>query len=365
MKAKVYDAFDGKTVLVTGGAGAIGSNLTKNLCELDTKRIIILDDLSSAYEWNIPKHQKILFVKGSVLDDKKLKCVFKEKPEIIYHLAAHFANQNSVDNPETDLMVNGMGILKVLKYSQLANVDRFIYASSGCGIYGSDSEIPFEEHDVSMKLYTPYQVTKMLGELYTNYFYNLYGLPIVNARFFNSYGPGEVPGKYRNIIPNFFYLSMNKQALPITGTGNETRDFTYVGDIVNGLLIMASCEDAIGEAFNLASSREVRIKDLAKWINKITGNDSGIVFKERRNWDKKNRLLASIEKARKILGYQPLMEFKKGLRLVHKWFLENFDNIQKCSDFGKDSQVIECAHSEYEVRENVELEKRQLEAVHF
>ncbi len=101
----------------------------------------------------------------------------------------------------------------------------------GCfagGIYGLDSKMPFEEHDISIKLYTPYQVTKMLGELYTNYFYNLYGLPIVNARFFNSYGPGEVPGKYRNVIPNFFYWSMNGLPLPITGTGEETRDFTYV-----------------------------------------------------------------------------------------------------------------------------------------
>ena len=190
MKKEVSNAFDGKTVLVTGGAGAIGSNLTRTLTELGTKKIVILDDLSSSYEWNIPVNPKIVFVKGSVLDDEKLKWAFKNKPEIVYHLAAHFANQNSVDNPETDLMVNGMGTLKVLEYSHLVGVERLIYASSGCGIYGSDSKIPFKEHDASMKLYTPYQVTKMLGELYTNYFHNLYNLPIVNARFFNSYGPG-------------------------------------------------------------------------------------------------------------------------------------------------------------------------------
>ena len=95
----------------------------------------------------------------------------------MYHLAAHFANQNSVDNPETNLMVNGMGTLKVLEHAHMVGVERFIYASSGCGMYGADSKMPFEEHDVSMKLYTPYQVTKMLGELYTNYFYNLYQSP--------------------------------------------------------------------------------------------------------------------------------------------------------------------------------------------
>ena len=189
--------------------------------------------------------------------------------------------------------------------------------------------MPFEEHDISMKLYTPYQVTKMLGELYTNYFYNLYHLPIVNARFFNSYGPGEVPGKYRNVIPNFFFWSINKQPLPITGTGDETRDFTYVGDIVNGLLAMAHYQDAIGESFNLATGREIRIGDLAQWIIDITGNEAGLIFKERRDWDKKNRLLASIEKARRVLRYEPTMDFRNGLTNVNDWFKKNWHNIDR------------------------------------
>lgn len=333
MNKKVIEAFNGRTVLVTGGAGAIGSNLVKTLNSLDTKKIIILDDLSSSYEWNIPKSQKITFIKGSILDNEKLKSSFKEKPQIVYHLAAHFANQNSVDNPEVDLMVNGMGTLKVLENANRVGVERLIYASSGCGIYGADSKMPFEEHDVSMKLYTPYQVTKMLGELYTNYYFNLYHLPIVNARFFNSYGPGEVPGKYRNVIPNFFYWAMNKLPLPITGTGDETRDFTYVGDIVNGLLTMAYYKDAVGEAFNLATGREIRIGDLAQWVSEIAGNEAGIVFKERRDWDKKNRLLASIEKSKRVLGYEPNMDFKKGLKQVHAWFQENWQNIIASQSF--------------------------------
>lgn len=333
MNQKICDVLQGQTVLVTGGAGAIGSTLVSRLNELETKKIIVLDDFSSSYEWNIPKRSKIFLVKGSILDEEKLKWAFKEKPRIVYHLAAHFANQNSVDNPETDLLVNGMGTLKVLEYSHLVGVERFIYASSGCGIYGSDSKIPFEEHDVSMKLYTPYQVTKMLGELYTNYFHNLYNLPIVNARFFNSYGPGEVPGKYRNVIPNFFYWAMKKQPLPITGSGDETRDFTYVDDITDGLLAMAHCEDAIGEAFNLATAKEIKIKNLARWINELTKNDAGIVFKERRDWDKKTRLLASIEKARKIINYEPKTDFKEGLKCTYKWFVENWKNIEESAKF--------------------------------
>jgi len=152
-------------------------------------------------------------------------------------------------------MVNGMRILKVLQYAHLVNVDRFVYSSSGCGVYGLESKMPFEEHDISIHLHTPYQVTKLLGELYTNYFHNLYELPIVNARFFNSYGPGEVPGKYRNVIPNFFYWAMKGLPLPITGEGTETRDWTYVGDIVNARLAMGVRDEAVGEVINLGSAK--------------------------------------------------------------------------------------------------------------
>src|SRR5881296_4628523 len=327
------EAFRRKTVLVTGGAGAIGSNLALALSEFDVKRIFVLDNLSSSHEWNLRRDPKIQFVKGDILEEKDLAQAFHSHPQIVYHLAAHFANQSSVDDPELDLQVNGMGILKVLERSQRAGVDRFVYASSGCGIYGSDTPMPFTEDFVSMDLHTPYQVTKMLGELYTNMYHNLYSLPIVNARFFNSYGPGEVPGKYRNVIPNFFHWAMNGQPLPITGTGEETRDFTYVGDIVDGLIACASSKQAIGEPINLASGREIRVLDLATWVNEITGNESGIVFKERRSWDTKNRLLASIEKARQLLGYEPRTDFKTGLKNVHSWFGKNWDRIKKSAEF--------------------------------
>jgi UDP-glucose 4-epimerase len=333
LKEEVYSAFKGKKVLVTGGAGSIGTNLVRKLNELETKEIIMLDDLSSSFEWNVPKGPKIQLIKGSVLDNDKLELAFKGRPQLVYHLAAHFANQNSVDNPEVDLMVNGMGTLKVLENAHRVGVERFIYASSGCGIYGLDSQMPFEEDDVSFSLYTPYQVTKMLGELYTNYFCNLYGLPIVNARFFNSYGPGEVPGKYRNVIPNFFFWAMKGLPLPITGTGEETRDFTYVGDIVGGLLSMAYNDQAVGEAFNLGTGREIRIRDLAEKVNELTGNTSGIVYKDRRDWDKKKRLLASIGKAKRVLEYEPKTQFEEGLKSVQRWFAENWKNIESCASF--------------------------------
>ncbi len=228
--------YKGKTILITGGAGAIGSNLSRTIAKLGAKSIIILDDLSAAYEWNIPSLPNVLFVKGSVTDEVSLKRVFALKPDMVFHLAAFFANQNSVDYPQRDLMTNGLGTLLVYQYAQMCGTGRVVYASSGCSIYGSAAPLPLKEEFISMHLTTPYQITKMLGELYANFFYNHYGLPIVKTRFFNSYGPGEVPGQYRNVIPNFIYWALSGLSLPFTGNGDETRDFTYVMDIVDALL---------------------------------------------------------------------------------------------------------------------------------
>ena len=330
---ELQEGFKNKTILVTGGAGAIGGNLVKALDSYDTKKIVILDNLSSSYEWNIPKSSKIQFIQGDILNDENLKWAFKSKPDIVYHLAAHFANQNSVDNPEKDLMVNGIGILKVLQYAQLLDVERFVYSSSGCGVYGLESKMPFEEHDVSIHLHTPYQVTKLLGELYTNYFNSLYNLPIVNARFFNSFGPGEVPGKYRNVIPNFFFWAMKGLALPITGDGSETRDWTYVGDIVQGLLAMGIKEQAVGQAFNLGAGKEQQVKDMARLVNELTNNPAEIRYAPRRDWDVKTRLLSCITKAENKLGYRPKMKFEDGLIHVHEWFETNWANIDKSAEF--------------------------------
>lgn len=327
------DSYEDRRILVTGGAGAIGGNLCRKLSELNAKQVIILDDLSSSYAWNVPRAENIRFVKGNILDDEILKWVFRERPDYVFHLAAHFANQNSVDKPEKDLMVNGMGILKVLQYAHLTGVKRFVYSSSGCGVYGLDSKMPFEEHDISIRLHTPYQVTKLLGELYTNYFHNLYGLPIVNARFFNSYGPGEVPGTYRNVIPNFFYWAMKDLPLPITGDGTETRDWTYVGDIVDGLIAMCIRDEAIGEAFNLGAGKEQRVIDMAGTILGLTKSSSPIVYKERREWDRKTHLLSCITKGQKLLGYTPRMNFEDGLRETHRWFEENWEHIGRSAEF--------------------------------
>lgn len=325
--------YEGKIVLITGGAGAIGSNLTRAIAELNARMVIVFDNMSAAYEWNIPSLPNVLFVKGSVTDEIALKRVFALKPDIMYHLAAFFANQNSVDFPQHDLMTNGLGTLLVYQYAQMCGTEKLIYASSGCSIYGSAAPLPLKEDFMSMHLTTPYQITKMLGELYANFFYHHYGLPIVKTRFFNSYGPGEVPGQYRNVIPNFIFRALSGLPLPFTGSGDETRDFTYVMDIVDALLRAGYYKQAIGQEMNIASGEEINILKMAERINEITGNKAGIVRAERRVWDTKKRLLASIDRAKNLLGYEPKMDFKQGLANTINWFREHWDEIQRDAEF--------------------------------
>jgi len=324
--------FSDSTIVVTGGAGAIGSNLTTRLSEYPVDEIVILDDFSSGYRWLVPDKEEITLIEGSVLNEEKLKRAFKKDPEYVFHLAAHFANKNSVDHPETDLQVNGMGTLKTLQYAHMVDVDRFVYASSGCGIYGG-TEIPYEEDDFTIRHDTPYQVTKQLGEMYTYYFHRLYDLPIANARFFNSFGPGEVPGKYRNVIPNFFYWAKHGQTLPITGDGTETRDWTYVGDIVDGMLRMAVVEGVVGEPFNLATGRDTQVIEMAEKISGRVDNAAGVEYIGRRDWDNKAQIIGSIDKSRRVLGYEPETEFDEGLDRVHDWFETNWEQINAAAEF--------------------------------
>ncbi|MDE1817943.1 MAG: NAD-dependent epimerase/dehydratase family protein [Thaumarchaeota archaeon] len=328
-----YPDFKGKRVLITGGAGLIGTNLTKALLKQDVEQVTVIDDLSAAEKWNIPQDRRVRFIEGSILDEEKLKHAFSPSPDYVYHLAAHFANQNSVDHPETDLEVNGKGTLKILEYCRMIKPGRVIFASSGCSVYGSEAPLPLTEDFISLHLDTPYQITKLLGEVYCNFYVDYYKLPIVTARFFNVIGPGEIPGAYRNVIPNFMYWALHGMKLPITGTGEETRDFTYVDDIVDGLLRMGTNPKVIGQAINLASNKETKIIDLAKMINELTGNKAGIEFRERRSWDRIIRRRASVDKARQFLGYDPKTDVAQALPEILKWFHENMEKIEKTARF--------------------------------
>jgi UDP-glucose 4-epimerase len=327
------DEYVNKTILVTGGAGLIGSNLVRGLLNLEPEKIIVLDDLSGSVDWNLPKNPKLTFIKGSVTDDNMLKRVFFEKPQYVFHLAAHFANQLAVEFPEENLRVNGLGLLKVLRFSSLTGVERVIFTSSGCATYGSKAPVPLKEDFVTLHLDTPYQIHKFLGELYCNFFTDYWDLPTVRLRLFNVFGPHGLPGRYKNVIPNFMFWAMNEKPLPIMGTGNETRDFTYIEDIIDGLLRGGVFREAIGEAINLGSGVETSVIELANMITEITNNSKGIEYRLKRSWDASNRRVASIEKAKRILNYDPKIGIKSGLIKTYEWFKDNWDLIKKDAMF--------------------------------
>ncbi|MCG8650558.1 MAG: NAD-dependent epimerase/dehydratase family protein, partial [Pirellulales bacterium] len=205
--ARHADAYDGCRVLVTGGAGAIGSNLTRALLEIGAT-VTVVDDLRAGHRWLLPEHRALRFIEGDVLDDRILRSVVGRGTTVVFHLAAFFANQNSADFPEDDLEVNGTGTLRLLEYCRLGAVARFVFASSS-SIYGDQPTLPVTENQASTELSTPYQITKLLGEMYCSYYARYCGLSTVSLRFFNSFGPGEVPGRYRNVVPNFFYRAMS------------------------------------------------------------------------------------------------------------------------------------------------------------
>ena len=338
LSAEIKQFYESRSIMVTGGAGAVGSNLIIALSSLvgEKGKVVVLDNLSSIKEknpWNVAPLPNIMFVEGDVRSDIDLKRVFKEDISIVYHLAAFFANQNSIDYPEISADVDILGHIRLLEYARLAKVEKFVYASSGCAIYGSFPKLPLMEDFISMHLTTPYQINKMTGEMYNNFYYHNYKLPIVNCRFFNSYGPGEVPGQYRNVIPNFIYWAMKGQSLPLTGTGEETRDFTFVLDLVQGLIKSGFYNEAVGENFNLASGIEISIVGMIELVNKTTGNKAPIHYKPRRLWDTKPRLLASIEKAGRLIQYKPLVDFDEGFTLTKEWFTDNWETIEKLADF--------------------------------
>jgi len=314
----IGQAYQGRTILITGGAGAIGSNLVRAVLEYGPARVVVLDNLSSGRRGLLPRDERVRLYVGDVGDDEMLHLVFEEnRIRRVFHLAANFANQNSVDHPRRDLTTNGLGTLKILEYAARAGVERFLYTSSSC-VYGG-REISLSEETTDFNLDTPYAITKLLGERYVNFFREYHGLKTVILRYFNAYGPGEHPGRYRNVIPNFMARAAAGLPLVITGTGQETRDFTFVADTVRLTLQAAADPRALGRLYNVGSGRETAILELAERINRLTGNQAGIEFAPRRGWDRIPRRLADTSRAREELGFRPEIDLEEGLARTWEW----------------------------------------------
>ena len=313
------------SAVVTGGAGAIGSRLVRRLLDDGAERVVAVDDLSSGYRWLLPEDPRLTLI---VEDVNRLPDLGLDGEDAtVFHLAAFFANQNSVDHPLDDLHTNGAGTLSTLLWAANAPARRVVYASAGCSIAGHDVDGPVrEDMPVSLDLDTPYQITKALGEFYCNYFTS--HVSTVRCRFFNSYGPGEVPGQYRNVIPNFIWQALHGEPLVITGTGEESRDFIFVDDLVDGLVKAATVDDAHGRAFNLGTGVETPVLELARLVLEACASASEILWAPRRSWDHSLRRQADIGLARASLGFRPQTALAQGIGATVSWFRAHAEEVR-------------------------------------
>ncbi|MGI9460606.1 MAG: NAD-dependent epimerase/dehydratase family protein [Pirellulales bacterium] len=315
-----------KSILVTGGAGAIGSTVVRRLSK--NNLVVVVDNLSSGSRSNIADVPCELVV-ADIRDNEKVASIFNANSfDVVIHLAAHFANQNSVDFPTSDLSVNIQGTLNVLEQCRHKK-PRLIYASSSC-VYGKRSG-PMKEDLPIDDLHTPYAISKYSAEKYCEFYANHYGFEAISLRFFNSYGPYDPPGPYRNVIPNFIVKALNGDELCITGTGEETRDFNYCQNTVDAVCRTADhifSDQYLYRVFNVGTGHETKIIDLAQRIVWLTGDKSKItICGKRRDWDKTMNRCADISKITTELNYVPRITLDEGLPKTIEWIKDNWSQV--------------------------------------
>ncbi len=334
--------FDGQKILVVGGAGFVGSNLVKVLLESNPRELVIVDNLLSAERASIPGHPAITFIEGSITNDEILDGLHDDL-DYVFHLATYHGNQNSIHNPLADHENNTLTTLKLYeRIYRLSQIRKIVYASAGCAVAEKTYDTAYatqESAPVSLYLDSPYQISKIVGEFYSNYYFRQYNMPVVKARFQNVYGPGEILGAgqwrgtsatiWRNVTPTFIYRALKKMALTVEGDGSATRDFIYVSDIVRGLLLCAIRGKA-GDVYNLASGRETSIRELAHTINELAGNPTPIAFQPLREWDHSGKRFGSTRKAMTEIGFEAETDLHPGLLETIEWTRTNLPIIDDC-----------------------------------
>jgi UDP-glucose 4-epimerase len=307
--------FEGKRVLVTGGAGFIGSNLTDALVE-EGAHVTVLDDLFTGRKENIRHLDKIRFIEGSVTQFDCVSALVRES-QIVFNLAVRNIIV-STHSPRLDFQVNTGGVFNVLLAARKHGIDRVVYSSSA-SVYGNSRYIPINEDD-RLNVLNPYAASKLSGENFCHSFYETYGLPVVILRYSNVYGINQSPlNPYCGVVSKFFEKLMDGQTPLIHGDGDQTRDFTFVRDVVEATLAAALNPKAIGDVFNVGSGKETSINRMAKNIIEITGKSVSPVHIDRRDIDNIRRRVLNIEKIRRVLRWIPSTSLKQGLHLTYEW----------------------------------------------
>lgn len=295
--------------VVTGGAGFIGSHLVDALLAAG-RRVRIVDDLSTGLRANVPAGAE--FVQADISEAPL------EGAETVFHLAALPSVPRSIDHPLDSNAANATGTLAVLRRAAKAGVRRIVYASSS-SVYGNTPELPKRESHAPQPL-SPYAVTKLAGEIYCAQATRHWGLETVSARFFNVYGPRQNPDSpYAAVIPIFLAKLRRGEALPVYGDGTQTRDFTYVGDLVQGLLRAAEVPAASGRVFNLAAGRRVSLLEMAETLGRVLGVAPRFQFLPPRPGDVQHSY-ADPTAAREVLGFAPRTTLEEGLTATVRWF---------------------------------------------
>ncbi len=329
-------------ILIVGGAGFVGSNLCDYLINnYDTDQIWIVDNLLSSEISNIPEDSSINFIQGSIADDQVLDQLPRDL-QFVFHLACFHGNQSSIANPIDDHDNNTFTTLKLFDHLRnFSNLKKVIYAAAGCAVAEKtfdDAKATHEDAPVSLFHDSPYSISKLIGEMYGNYYFRQHNLPFVKARFQNVYGPREILGAgkwrgtkhtvWRNVIPTFIWKSLLSEALPLDNGGNASRDFIFVEDMARGLVACAE-KGMPGEAYNLASGVETTIGNLADIINKITQNKTPADLRPARDWDRSGKRFGSTQKSKEELDFIATTEVEDGLNKTIAWTKKNQELIRK------------------------------------
>nr|WP_315479647.1 NAD-dependent epimerase/dehydratase family protein [uncultured Rhodoferax sp.] len=337
-------SFSGTKVLVVGGAGFIGSNLVHQILETGPREIIVVDNLLSSDVSNIPADRRVRFVFGSITDDQILASLPGDL-DFAFHLACYHGNQSSIANPLADHDNNTLTTLKLFeRLKDIKTLKKVVYAAAACAVAEKTYDVPTattEDQPVTLYHDSPYSISKIIGELYGNYYFQRHQLPFVKARFSNAYGPREILGAgqwrgtahtvWRNVTPTFIWRALHGEALPLDNGGNASRDFIFVEDMARGLMACALKGD-VGGVYNLATGKETTILDLAMLINEFTGNATPIDLRPARDWDRSGKRFASTEKSEKQLGFTAQVDIREGVRRTVEWTKANAEMIGSSID---------------------------------
>lgn len=313
------------SVLVTGGAGFIGSNIAEALLERG-HRVTVLDDLSSGSLDNIEhllQSRNFTFVRGSIFDSGLLRSVMKiYQITAISHQAAIASVTKSILDPVKTVETNITGTTNIFDIAAEKGCKRVVFASS-CAVYGDSPELPKRE-DMKLNPQSPYAVTKAAKEMLAKTFSDTNDIEIVGLRYFNVYGRRQSPhSDYAAVIPTFVTRALRNEPLPVEGTGLQTRDFVYIDDVVQANLQALAAENVAGRCFNIANGASISILDLAKCIIHAAGSTSPVIHKPPRQGDIKESR-ADISAARLDLGFDPQYDIVRGLDHTVSWFRKKY-----------------------------------------